>query len=127
MKPVDTYSMKSVYTYYANIYVGLREGYDGTVHAYDDVREICQNYVDEAGLGVTVTKTDFVYTGGREPGVIIGLINYPRFPSSPEWVRWHAFTLGKLLLAELKQQRLTIMTPVRSYLLEAGANQYENG
>lgn len=35
-----------------------------------------------AGLCVTIEPTLFVYTGGEETGYRVGLLNYPRFPSS---------------------------------------------
>ena len=41
------------------------------------VREFC---LDE-GLCVTVTPTAYVYTGGEEAGFVLGLVNYPRFPT----------------------------------------------
>lgn len=31
---------------------------------------------------VTVEPTTFIYTGGEEGGLVVGLLNYPRFPSS---------------------------------------------
>jgi hypothetical protein len=37
-------------------------------------REFCME-----GLCVSITGADFVFTGGMEPGVRVGLINYPRF------------------------------------------------
>jgi len=45
--------MQEVFTYYAQIFVGLREGYGDRVHNLDDVRTICKEYVDKVGLCVT--------------------------------------------------------------------------
>ncbi len=50
---------------------------------YDKAHEICRAHCDAVGLCVTVTATSYIYTGGEEAGVIVGLINYPRFPSEP--------------------------------------------
>ena len=44
---------------------------------------ICRDFCDKEGLCVTVTPTTYVYTNGQEEGVIVGLINYPRFPAEP--------------------------------------------
>jgi SAM-dependent methyltransferase len=33
---------------------------------------------------VTVTPTNFIYCGGQEDGVIIGIRNYPRFPKTED-------------------------------------------
>lgn len=41
-------------------------------------REFCWDF----GWCVTVTPTTFIYSGGEEDGVIIGVESYPRFPSS---------------------------------------------
>jgi hypothetical protein len=39
---------------------------------------------------VTFTETSFVYEDGDEPGIMIGFINYPRFPSSKRDIRKRA-------------------------------------
>ena len=71
----------------------------------------CRAYCDKAGLCVTVTPTMYVYTGGQEPGVAIGLINYGRFPSEPRAI-WHqADELAKRLRVALGQQSYTIQAP----------------
>lgn len=73
--------------------------------------EVCRQYCDTAGLCVTVTETVYVYTGGSEPGVIVGLINYPRFPSEPNAITDLAIDLGWQLHAALGQQSFTVQTP----------------
>ena len=105
-------------TYKVNVYMGLQEGYDGSVRTVKDAIRAVRKYTDEVGLGVTVTPTYFVYTGGDEPGVIIGLVNYPRFPSDKVEIRKHGFELAKRLLVEFKQHRCTVELPDRSVLLE---------
>ncbi|MES2902707.1 MAG: hypothetical protein V4696_00835 [Pseudomonadota bacterium] len=78
---------------------------------YDQARAICREFCDEAGLCVTVTATCYVYTGGEEAGVIIGLINYPRFPSGSTEISAKAFRLAALLCEGLGQQSYSIQTP----------------
>lgn len=46
------------------------------------IEQVCREECYEDGLCVTVTPVKFIYTGGEELGAEIGLINYPRFPSS---------------------------------------------
>lgn len=58
------------------------------------IREECLR----EGLCVTVEQTHFIYTGGEEAGYVVGLINYPRFPSSPDSLRARARHLAELLL-----------------------------
>lgn len=110
--------MASCNTYKINVYIGLREGYDGAVHHTKDAMRVIREYVDEVGLGVTVTPTYFVYTGGDEPGIIIGLVNYPRFPKPETEVLAHASALANMLMTRFRQQRCTLETPATSYLME---------
>lgn len=70
----------------------------------------CLNYC-EIGLCVTVTETRYVYTGDEEEGVIVGLINYPRFPKTPDEIWAHAEELAERLLLRLGQQSYTIQAP----------------
>lgn len=75
--------------------------------ATDYVRQYC----DENGLCVTVTPTCYVYTGGQEAGFIVGLINYPRFPSSPEGLWAVAESVAAYLRERLYQDSYTIQAP----------------
>ena len=110
--------MKIVNTYYANIYVGFREGYSEKVHSIARVEKICEKIADECGMCVTVTPTKFIYTGGAEDGCIVGLINYPRFPSTPESITTRALGLAKILKRKLGQLRCSVVTPDTTYMLD---------
>jgi hypothetical protein len=79
--------------------------------AYDEARDICQAFCNEEGLCVTVTPTSYVYTGGEEAGVIVGLINYPRFPSEPSDIETTAKLLALELMHKLEQESVSIQTP----------------
>lgn len=81
--------------------------------AGDYNRAVCcaREYCDTASYCVTVTQTRYVYNGGEEAGVIIGLINYPRFPKSQDVILAHATALGNTLLKVLGQQSFSIQTP----------------
>jgi hypothetical protein len=98
--------------------MGLQEGYDGTTYHVKDAIRVVRMYCDKVGLGVTVTPTYFVYTDGDEPGCIVGLINYPRFPKHVDEIEKHALALANLLMTRFSQQRCTIETPSKSFLLE---------
>lgn len=71
-------------------------------------------YCDDVGLCVTVTETRYMYTGGMTFGVIVGLINYPRFPLIPEQLWAHAEALGERLCKGLQQESYTIQAPDRT-------------
>lgn len=80
----------------------------GSLH---DARVICGQFCDDVGLCVTVTATSYVYTSGDEPGVIVGLINYPRFPAEPADIFAKAVALAAKLIDGLDQQSCTIQAP----------------
>lgn len=76
-----------------------------------DAERICRAYCNEVGLCVTVTATNYIYTGGSQTGVIVGLINYPRFPSTPEEIWAKAEALAHKLRDGLFQESFTIQAP----------------
>lgn len=79
--------------------------------SFDHAKAICDSFCEQVGLCVTVTATDFVYTGGWEPGVIVGLINYPRFPKAPAEIFDLAERLAADLCDGLHQQSYSIQAP----------------
>ena len=122
------YLTTEVETYWARIYVGLQDGrtsgilLDGQV-----VRTICQDYCDSVGLCVTVTDTNFIYTDGCEPGVIVGLINYPRFPCSRLQLRNKALALAGQLCSALKQCGVSVVFPDRTVWIHKLIEKDERG
>jgi len=95
----------------ATIFCGLMEGYDGKIHDINEAYDICREYCEEVSMGVTVTSTVFIYKGGEERGVIVGLINYPMYPKLVDEVRFHAIALARRLRDGLKQKRVSVITP----------------
>lgn len=110
--------MKSIETITAKIYLGLREGYTDRFHSLDDVKDFLQDYTDSIGLCVTITPTTFIYKDGREEGVIIGLINYPRFPTDKEKLEQTAEEIASLCKERYKQNRVSIEYRDRTIMLE---------
>jgi len=104
-------------TYITMIYVGLKCGYDGEIISFEDVEKKIQEYVDWLGMCVTVTRTKFIYTDGNEPGIIVGFINYPRFPSDDKTITRNTLTLAQLLLKFCYQMGVTVVTPTTTYWL----------
>lgn len=74
-------------------------------------REICRQHCMNVGLCVTVTPTEYVYTGGQESGVIVRLVNYPRFPCSDAELEGKATALAMALAEGLCQWSVLIQTP----------------
>jgi len=110
--------MEKIKSYNTQIWVGLKEGYDGPTHIIDEIYNICNKYVNDAKYCVTVTPTKYFYVNGFEDGAIIGLINYPRFPNTKKGIIKKALELGNILMTELNQCRISITTPDNTYLLE---------
>ncbi len=83
----------------------------------DDVRDaqlICEDYCTDVGLCVTVTETTFCYRDGRCPGVIIGLINYARYPKGRVEIFQTAADLAYKLKHGLRQGSFTVQDDERS-------------
>lgn len=110
--------MKSVKSYNVQIWVGLREQYSDTIHSYDEVNKICNDFCNEFKDCVSITKTEFSYVNGSEPGVIIGLIKYPRFPIDKKVILNRAIILAKRFKYQFNQYRISITTPNKTYLIE---------
>lgn len=66
------------------------------------------------GLCVTVEPTTYIYTGGEEPGFVVGLLNYPRFPVTAEDLDRRARDLMHKLLAATCQHSALMVTPSAS-------------
>jgi hypothetical protein len=107
-----------VKTFEAKIWMGLMEGYDGPVHNILEAQEICMNYVNDVKLCVTLSPTKFIYVNGNEPGVVIGLIQYPRFRISEKEIKEKAIELARIMMVEFKQFRCTVVTTDQTYMLE---------
>ena len=67
--------MKSCESYWVKIYIA------GDIV---QIEQICRQYCFHLGFCVTVTPTKFIYTGGEETGAEIGIMNYARFPTTPD-------------------------------------------
>ena len=111
--------MKTVSTFTAIIYVGFKERDTGKLHTLEDAEMIASAYCDEVGLCVTVTPTRYIYTNGGEPGCMIGFINYPRFPSTPDEIREKALALAGRLRAAFNQYKVSVVFPDETVMLES--------
>jgi hypothetical protein len=110
--------MKTVPTFIANIALGAKEGYDGKSHTKEEILDKCQKFCNEVSLAVTIAETLFVYKNGNESGFIIGLINYPRFPSTPEEITSRAIELAYILKDHFNQYRVSIICSDNTYMIE---------
>lgn len=93
----------------------------------DVAKQIIRREVLRAGLCVTIEPTDFIYTGGEEAGYVVGLINYPRFPTTQEAIDTRADELADALLHGTFQHSVLVMSPTSTRWTtlrqEPGANR----
>ena len=115
-----TRPMKILKAYNVQIWCGLRHNYTDQVHPIEEVRMTVDRYIFACGGDcVTITETEYRYKGGSEPGVIIGWIQYPRFPRKRKKIRKDALYLAGMLMFNLGQNRVTVTTPYKSYMISA--------
>lgn len=63
-----------------------------------------RDFAFQEGSCFTCTPSKFFYTGGEEDGFAIGLVNYPRFPSTPNALISKAEALARKLLVACNQR-----------------------
>lgn len=74
------------------------------------IKQVCREYC-MIGLCVTIKEVLFIYTGGEEYGVEIGLINYPRFPDSEDNIWSKAVGLAEKCRDAAFQHSYLIISP----------------
>lgn len=116
-------TMTKVTTFTATIYVGFRERYTDEVRAIDMAYAFLQRRANDGGLCVTVTPTRFIYKDGSEPGIAVGLINYPRFPEDASSIRRKALDIAEALMVQYVQMKVTVVFPDETVMLSREAGQ----
>jgi hypothetical protein len=92
---------KTEATYWVRIYVA------GDIQtAKQALREECLR----EGLCVTVEPCDFIFTGGEEAGFVVGLLNYPRFPTQPDVLIARAKLIAQFLMERCCQFSALVVT-----------------
>jgi len=83
----------------------------------DITKQVCRRFAFPSGLCVTVESVSYVFGGGQEEGVRIGLIQYPPFQEEPIVIRGRAIRLGRDIAEENYQWSYTIIdsSEVRHY------------
>jgi hypothetical protein len=78
----------------------------------DVAKQILRQECLVEGLCVTIERTTYIYTGGEEAGYVVGLVNYPRFPSTPDQLVARGRDLADKLRVGTYQQSSLLQTPV---------------
>lgn len=71
-------------------------------------RQVLQEYVTK-GACVSISKEEYIYTLGKEDGIVVNLINYPRFPRTQDELLDEAIKLARHLIIKLYQGSCTIV------------------
>lgn len=110
--------MRTCKNYEVKIWLGHRYGYGDIFAQPFEIDKVIQEWCNEKKQCVSVTDTKFIYVDGNEPGIIIGFINYPRFPYEKQEILDRALELGEILRTKFGQYRVSVSTPEMTYLLE---------
>lgn len=102
---MTTMTIQRAPTFWARIFIA---------GAKQDAERICRQFCFEVGQCVTVQDALYVYTGGQEAGVVVGFINYARFPKASEQIVADAENLGRRLMEGMFQHSFSIETPAET-------------
>lgn len=75
---------------------------------YDDAKRVCREVCAEKGACYSITPHDFIYSGGEEAGFCVTVLNYPRFPKTPQCLSDETASLAHKLMLRLGQGSYTI-------------------
>lgn len=87
-----------------------------------DAERACRKYCQK-GLCVTVQPCEYVYTGGQESGVRIGLKAYPKFPKERGRISLEAEGLAAKLMDALFQNTCMVCSPDQHIWLSRGDHE----
>jgi hypothetical protein len=110
--------MKIENTFTATIYTGAREHYNIETHSYEEAKNILQEYCNKNPLCVTLKQIEYIYKNGNEIGFEIGLINYLRFPSTPEEITNKAIEIANIFREKFNQLKVSIVCSDKTYMIE---------
>lgn len=94
--------------------VKIASSYPVTIYmagSYIKALKVLEKYCDTVGFCVTIKQTVYVYKNGKEVGIEVGLINYPRFPAEPITIIDRATEIANMLREALEQESFSIQTP----------------
>lgn len=71
-------------------------------------RQVLQEYVMR-GICVSISDEEYIYKMGNESGIVVNLINYPRFPKEEHELLEQALDLANILIEKLFQGSCTVI------------------
>ena len=78
---------------------------------YDDAVRALRRHCDRVGDCYSVSRCDYVFSGGMEAGVCVTRINYARFPEEETSLLERVKDVASLLADALCQKSYSIETP----------------
>jgi hypothetical protein len=81
---------------------------------YERAKETCRKWCDKGGC-VSIWKADYIYTGGEESGLVVRLINYPRFDKTSNELIAEGLELGEELMVDLHQTSFSVVGPLHTF------------
>lgn len=100
----------TIQTFYANIHLA---------GDYSTCKSVCREIAYTFGFCFQISEVDYIYTGGQESGVLIRVINYPRFPRDPEEITKLCIEFAKKISAVMCQKSFTIETSTDTMYFES--------
>ena len=100
---------KIVETYIVRIYISS---------CVEAVSQILSEYAFNNGACFTVEPTKFIYTGGQENGVVIGMVKYPKFEKSNTEIFNEAIKVAKIVLSKTFQRTCLVVASDETYWME---------
>ncbi len=82
-----------------------------------ETEQACAEFCTDRGFCVAIEPVRYVYTGGREDGAVVTVLNYPRFPKQPQQVCDIADELARFLIERVCQGSATVEGPGQSVFL----------
>jgi len=77
---------------------------------YDLAKKCLMDFCD-SGFCVSLSRCDYIYKYGVESGIVVGLIDYPRFPKTQEEISSIARDIAQKLCVNTNQGIYTVELP----------------
>lgn len=88
---------------------------------YNQAKLILQEWCLK-GACVSIEKVDYIYTMGQESGMVVRIINYPRFPADKGAIKSEAIELGEHLIKKLHQGSCSVVADDETLFISRRAN-----
>lgn len=83
--------------------------------SYEEAQRTLRKYCSENGACFSISKNKYIYSGGEEDGIVVHVMNYPRFPKSQSELYKLTEQLAIKLMYDLNQGSYTIEPCVNTH------------